>query len=269
MSAPSASGYFQRIDRTRYRPTGLAQGAWADDELHMAPVSGVVIDALERFLGDRQGPALEMTRISFDILGKLHATDLEVQVRVVRPGRTIELLEATVEAGGRAVLQARAWLLAVQDTSTVTGGLPDRLPAPETLTPAVLTDVWTGGFVSSLDIRYCETPSPGRARVWLSTEVPLLAGESASDLAQLVGLMDTANGVAVRESPTEWIFPNVDLTIHLYRQPRGPWIGLDTTVTFGARGHGLTSTVLHDAHGPVGRAEQILTVRSLSPSSGD
>jgi hypothetical protein len=40
-------------------------------------------------------------------------------------------------------------------------------------------------------------------------------------------------------------------------------VGLDTTVVFGPDGVGLTSTVLHDAHGPVGRSEQMLTVRPL------
>jgi hypothetical protein len=75
--------------------------------------------------------------------------------------------------------------------------------------------------------------------------------------------VDTANGIAVRRSPREWMFPNVDLTIHLHRQPTGDWVGLDTTVIFGTGGHGLTSTVLHDVLGPVGQASQTLTVRPL------
>ncbi len=61
------------------------------------------------------------------------------------------------------------------------------------------------------------------------------------------------------------MFPNVDLSIHLYRQPEGRWVGLDTGVVFGRDGQGLTSTVLHDMHGPVGQAQQILTVRPLEP----
>ena len=65
----------------------------------------------------------------------------------------------------------------------------------------------------------------------------------------------------MRESPDHWLFPNLDLTIHLYRTPVAGWVGLDTTVTFGPTGLGLTSSALHDTLGPVGRAEQILTVR--------
>ncbi|CAM5645040.1 hypothetical protein STENM36S_06164 [Streptomyces tendae] len=85
--------------------------------------------------------------------------------------------------------------------------------------------------------------------------------ENASPLASYVALVDTANGIAVRQSPREWMFPNVDLTLHLHRAPRGRWTGLDTTVVFGPTGQGVTSTVLHDLDGPVGHAQQLLTVR--------
>nr|WP_234439415.1 acyl-CoA thioesterase domain-containing protein [Streptomyces wedmorensis] len=91
-------------------------------------------------------------------------------------------------------------------------------------------------------------PRPGRGR-----------GEQP--LASYIALVDTANGIAVQQDPTVWMFPNLDLTIHLHRQQEGPWTGLDTTVAFGPTGQGLTSSVLHDVHGPVGQAEQILTVR--------
>lgn len=41
----------------------------------------------------------------------------------------------------------------------------------------------------------------------------------------------------------------------------GRWTGLDTTVVHGPTGLGITTTVLHDVHGPVGTANQLLTVR--------
>jgi hypothetical protein len=74
-------------------------------------------------------------------------------------------------------------------------------------------------------------------------------------------LVDTANGIAVRADPHRWIFPNVDLTVHLYRQPVGAWVGLDSSAIFGPTGQGLTSSVLHDIYGSVGHANQTLTVR--------
>jgi hypothetical protein len=69
----------------------------------------------------------------------------------------------------------------------------------------------------------------------------------------------------VRVDPGEWLFPNIDLTVHLHRDPLGGpehWVGFDTQVTFGREGVGLTSTTLHDEGGAVGRAEQILTLRA-------
>ncbi|MFF3227186.1 hypothetical protein ACFYV7_30615 [Nocardia suismassiliense] len=95
----------------------------------------------------------------------------------------------------------------------------------------------------------------------MSTRLDLVADETSSPLAGYIALTDTANGIAVRQSPDAWMFPNVDLTIHLYRQPTGRWVGLDTTVIFGPTGQGLTSTILHDVSGPIGQAQQVLTVR--------
>ena len=261
--ADRPTSYFERIGSSRYRPTLHAGGAWTDDELHMAPVAGAIIDAIDVFNDHRPATSLGLARISFDILGKLPAAEFDVDVKVVRPGRTIELLEATMTAGGRPVIQARAWLLAHHDTSAVTGGQADRLPDPEGLASGSLTVVWPGGYISSLDVRHCGEPVQGRSRTWVSTDIDLINDQPVSDLARFVGLIDTANGIAVRESPKKWMFPNVDLTIHLFRQPHGRWVGLDTTVTFGAGGHGLTSTVLHDIDGPVGRSEQILVVKPL------
>ena len=59
------------------------------------------------------------------------------------------------------------------------------------------------------------------------------------------------------------MFPNVDLQIHLYRLPKGKWLGLDVQQQYGADGIGLTTAVLHDEEGPFGHAEQILTVRKV------
>jgi hypothetical protein len=118
-----------------------------------------------------------------------------------------------------------------------------------------------GGYIASLDMRAINGPNPGRTRAWITTPLQLVEGEPTTDLAHFVLLVDTSNGIAVRRPPEEWQFPNVDLTIHLFRQPEGAWVGFDTSVTFGPVGHGLTSTDLYDARGQVGRAAQTLLVR--------
>ncbi|MET0304523.1 MAG: thioesterase family protein, partial [Microbacteriaceae bacterium] len=206
---------------------------------------------------------------SFDILGYLAAEEIAIEVRTVRPGRTIELVEATAHIAGRAAVSARAWFLDAGDTSAVAGGAPDPLPAPDDLESWPMAENWGGGYVASLDVRPVHPPQPGRTTAWLRSDVALVAGETVSDAAAFLALVDTANGIAVREKPVEWLFPNVDLTVHLHRAPRGRWVGLDTTVVFGPTGVGLTDSVLHDGSGPVGRAEQILTVRPTPHRDGE
>lgn len=261
-AAPPA--YFERVDPGRFRATEHTGGAWSVTEQHISPLTGLLVHAVDRFVAERGADGLVTARIAFDILGVVPIAEVDVSVEVVRPGRTIELLEAVALSGGRAVLRARAWRLARHDTAAVAGGHPDPLPPPDGLASAQLSGVWPGGYIASLDVRPLSAPEPGRGTVWLATSVALVADEPVSELARFVGLVDTANGIAVRRSPKEWMFPNVDLTIHLHRQPAGPWVGLDTTVVFGPDGSGLTTTVLHDRTGAVGRAEQLLTVRPLT-----
>jgi hypothetical protein len=254
------STYYSRLDGTRFAPTLHVGGAWRSDEQHFAPVAGLITHVLERHAADS---GLQIGRLAFEILGVIPAQVSTVVVETVRPGRTISLLEATMTVADRPVVRARAWLLARQDTTAVAGGAPEPMPPPARFPVWDGPGTWPGGFIASVEIRRAADATPGRARAWLSTGVDLLADEPVGAMARFVGLIDTANGIAVRQHPGEWMFPNLDLTVHLHRQPTGGPVGLDTTVVFGPDGVGVTSTVLHDAHGAVGRAEQVLTVRRL------
>jgi hypothetical protein len=165
------------------------------------------------------------------------------------------------------VVRAQAWRLAVQDTAAVAGGLPRPLTPRERCAPFGAAAAWPGGYIRSVEVLRAPGGEPGAGQAWLRTLLPLVEGEPATPLASFLGLVDTANGMNVRLDPRAWTFPNLDLTVHLHRTPQGGpgrWAGFDTLVTVGAGGVGLTSTTLHDEQGPVGRAEQILTVRPVA-----
>jgi hypothetical protein len=259
-----SGAYYQRLDAERFQPTDHVQGAWNEDEQHMAPLSGLLAHALERH---DPHPGLVLARVSYDILGLIGLAPTQVRVRTVRHGKTIELLEAVAIVAGRDVVRARAWRLLSQDTGAVTGGLPRAMPVHALCVPLHASEIWSGGYVRSIEALRAPGAIPGEGQVWIRTALPLLEGEPVSPVAAFLGLVDTANGMNVRLDPRAWAFPNVDLTVHLHRSPEGGpgrWIGLDTLVTVGADGIGLTSTTLHDEHGPVGRAEQSLTVRPMA-----
>ncbi|MBI4912273.1 MAG: thioesterase family protein [Acidobacteria bacterium] len=229
----------------------------------MAPVSGLLAHALQ---GHEPREGMCLARVTYEILGLIPLAPTAIRTRTLRPGRTIELVEAVASAGGREVVRAQAWRLSRQDTRGVAGGLPRPLPPREACEPFPAADLWAGGYIASIEVLRGPGGLAGEGQAWLRTKHALLEDEAVSPLAAYLGLVDTANGMNTRLNPRQWAFPNIDLSIHLYRTPEGGpgrWIGFDTLVTIGENGVGLTSTTLHDEHGPVGRAEQILTVRGM------
>ncbi|MDQ6715969.1 MAG: thioesterase family protein [Actinomycetota bacterium] len=261
----SASGghvgsYYRPLGDGAYEPTIHVEGAWNPREQHMAPVSGLLAHAIESH-EPREG--MQLARVTYEILGMIPAERSEVTVRTVRPGRTIELVEATLDAGGRTVVRARAWRLATHDSADVAGGAADPLPDPESMPVWDGTRTWPGGYISSLEGRAATGNVPGRGQVWLRTGIGLIEGVEVSPTAAFLGLVDTANGIVVRADPRAWMFPNVELSVHLHRRPVPGWVGFDTRVVIDPDGIGLTASTLHDIGGPVGRSEQLLTVRRL------
>lgn len=257
------TGYYRRVSDTAFEPTRHVQGAWRDDEQHMGPASGLLAHALETVY---PRPDLQLCRISYEILGVIAAERSEIEVEVIRPGRTIELLQARMVIDGRTAIRATGWRLATGDTAAAAGGAPEPLPDPQLWPDFDITDRWSGGYIDSLRVRLAPDARPGDCRAWLTTDVTLIEDEPVSDLAAFTALVDTANGLAAREDPQAWLYPNLDLTIHYVRSPRldGPrqrWVGLDTAAVWGPDGVGLTSSTVYDRHGAVGRAEQILTLR--------
>ena len=257
----TASSYFVRLDEGAFSATDRTAGAWSTEEQHFSPMAGLLTHVVERFVAGRPDDELQIARITFEILGTIAIEEFEVDVAVVRAGRTIELLDVTCVARGRPVVRGRIWRLLRVDTMRVRGGLPDALPPPDSFPAADMTRTWPGGFIASLDFRRIEPPADGRARTWVRSPLALVAHEPTSDLARLVALVDTMNGVGPLIPPDDWFFPNVDLSVQLWRQPTGEWLGMDTSVGIGGAGIGVTNAVLHDVAGAIGRAQQTLTIR--------
>ena len=248
-----------------YQPTEHAQGAWNEHEQHMAPATGLLTAELERYVPQSN---MRLARISLDILGLIPFDDFTITTRCIRPGRTIELIEAVMSSGGRDSIVARAWRLMTQDTSVIAGledkqatHLPDELPEWDGMKG------WPGKFIESVRLVSDPKRRVGKGMVWITNDMDMIEGETTDDLVHLLGMVDTANGVVPRLglglSKLEWMFPNTDLQIHMHRSPMGRWLGIEAVQQYGADGIGLTSAILHDVHGPFGRSEQILTIRPL------
>ena len=252
--------YFVPLGGGHFFATDNVGGAWYTDEQHIAPLFGLLTHLVELDRDARRAAGLVVASLSFDILGRIGLGEFTTGVRLLRPGRSVELVEAVASQGGRDAVRLRAWLLRPGDTATLAATTLEPIAPPAETEPWDPTQEWPGGFIASVEVRRRQF-QPGRAHFWARTPVPLIAGGGYSQLAYFVGLLDIANGMTVRAAPTDLAFPNVELNVQLFSPPTGEWVGFDTRVTFGAHGVGVTSTVLHDVGGPVGVMAQTLTIR--------
>ncbi|WP_460849316.1 thioesterase family protein [Nocardioides ultimimeridianus] len=255
--------YWRRTGESGFAPTEHVGGAWNAAEQHIAPAMGLLAHCVELDRDARRPDAPAISRASYDILGPVPLEQVTVSVAVTRPGRTIELVRAEGCHDGRPFLVLHAWLIAGRDTGAVAGTKLPSVPGPEDTPAWDMTSIWPGGFIASLEVRRTLL-APGRSVVWARTPHALVEGEPVSRTAAVAGLLDITNGVSPRVDPRSVGFPNLDLTAHLLRSPAPSadgWLGLDTTVSFGPGGLGITSSVVHDAAGVLGTTAQTLTVR--------
>ncbi|WP_144828261.1 thioesterase family protein [Kocuria rhizophila] len=252
--------HYIRTGELSFRTTVYTQGAWSPLEQHMAASSGLLVHEIER-----NHPREDMipVRFSFDILGFIAGGEIEVHTRVLRPGKTIELVEATMSSGGRDCIRLSMWRLKTSDTQDVAGGEIEPLTPLEQCEELNMYEQWGGGYIGSLEARVARMPRPGSGAGWLRISKAVVEGEQSSPTAQFISAVDAANGLAPRVEIGPWAFPNVDLTIHMFRAPVSAWVGLDTNVEFGGDGVGLTHSELFDEQGPIGRVAQALTVRRM------
>ena len=245
------AGAFVATDNTR--------GPWDPEHQHAGPPSALLARAFERF---EPKDNLRIVRVTTEILRPVPIEELRLDVSLVRSGRSVELLEGTLRSERHEVMRARAWRMRETDI-----GIPEPHRQPmrllEDARPVPLFPTLAEvGYHTSMEWRFFSggfhDPGPGEA--WLRMKIPLVPGEDPSPLVRTIVAADSGNGVSSPLDYERYLFVNTDLTVQLYRDPEGEWIGLDARSHVEPTGIGLTETVLHDRSGPVGRAMQTLFV---------
>lgn len=256
-----------------FEATFSTTGPWFADAQHVGPPSALLVRALER-LDDGRGPdapGLVTARVTVEVLGPVPAGPVEVTAEIERPGRSIQMAGATMTAGGRPVLRARAWRLARGDTSAVTTGLATGMPGPDAATVRDdRPDGWLPGYLDAMEWGWVSgwLAEAGPGQAWVRQRVPLVEGEEPSPLQRLMAVADSANGISAPLDVRSWLFLNTELTVHLHRDPVGERFGLDACTVVGPSGLGTVSAAVHDRDGHVGRISQALTVRPRRPDAG-
>src|SRR5262245_39733345 len=86
--------------------TEHTEGPWTPGAQHGGPPAALLGRAIERTPGLA---GAMVSRVTCEILGPVPVGDLTIRTRLVRSGRSVELVEAELEAGGRTAMRAAAW----------------------------------------------------------------------------------------------------------------------------------------------------------------
>jgi hypothetical protein len=249
--------FFARTGPGTFHASAHAAGPWDPHAQHGGPPSALLASELAA-LGD--APGLAIARCTFELLGPVPVGHIALETRIARPGRRVQLLEGTLSAGGRAVLRARAWQIAIaQAPPTPAATAPPPLPGAESPLP----EGWSAsGYLRAIEWRMARGgfAEPGPAAAWTRPRIPLVAGEPLTPLARVLLVADSGNGISSALDLAAWHFINPELTVHLLRPAQGEWICLDAVTEIGADGPGLARSTLSDAGGPVAYGVQSLLV---------
>jgi len=96
---------------------------------------------------------------------------------------------------------------------------------------------------------------------WFRLRYPILDDDSLTPAVRAACAADFGSGFSCPLPFDQYLFPNVDLTMALYRNPVDDYIGLNSHTWVGPDGIALTQSTIHDTIGPVGTALQTLRVR--------
>jgi hypothetical protein len=250
------------VDGDRFVPTDLTRGPWTPDAQHGGPPAALLTRAVEAV--DAPLP-MQVARATFELLRPVPLAPLTITTDVLRPGKKVQLIGATLRAGDVEVMRATALRirsadLPVPDDLGIEAGVPP-LPALETAVtpPFAVQDDLAHFHRHAIELRAVaggfDRAGPGTA--WFRLRVPLLAGEEPSGAARAVAIADFGNGLSW-VLPPEWLFINPDLTVHLLRPPVGEWICLASRTLTSSTGSGMAESAIYDERGRVGRAVQSL-----------
>lgn len=254
-----ASFYVQRDERT-FEPTAATVGPWDPKLQHGGPPAALVGRAFEA-IGGRTD--MRVAHFTLDFLGVVPLAPMTLETEVLRPGKRVELVGATVSMGGRAVLRASAWRVAVSEARSPLVGLDEPVPPiPATADLELFETNPDFGYGRAIEWRFTEGGfrKKGPATVWTRLRIPLLEGEAPSPLVRLLAMVDSANGVSWETDFATHTFVPVALTVATTRPAATEWVGMAARTMLAGDGVGTTKARLFDERGTIGQAVQGLFV---------
>jgi Thioesterase-like superfamily len=253
---------FYESDGDGFIATELTRGPWDPGAQHAGPPSALLGREIERADG---ADGFQVVRVTFEILKPVPIGPVRVEAEVVRPGRSVQMIEASLSDGDGALMRARAWRIrtAALEIPGDVVTTPDPPPGPEEgEQPEFFATGQSVGYHTAMEWRSVGGGflEPGPATVWMRMGCQLVAGEEPTPLQRTLVAADVGNGISAVLDWRRFLFVNVDLSVHLERMPEGEWICVDAVTLPQPQGIGTAESVLSDERGRIGRAAQALLI---------
>jgi Thioesterase-like superfamily len=246
-------------DGERYVATEVGLGPWYPGALHGGAPAALVARVLAEAVPD---PALTLTRITYEFLRPVMVGTMSVSTELVRPGRRVTVIDATVRDGaGVEVMRARA--LFARPAAFAAG--PDRpppFPGPEEGAPNDWVRSGPMFATHGIELRFVQGQfgAAGPSTAWSRLQVPMVEGEPVLGVERIAAAADFGNGIA---SVLDWgrhSFINPDLTVYIEREPVDEWVALQSEMRVVDGSVSVATSVLWDRRGRIGLAVQALLV---------
>lgn len=253
-----ADSFFIQEAEDRFVATDHTRGPWTSDAQHAGPPAALLGRAIER-ADARSG--FQVARVTFEILRPVPIDLLKVDARIRRPGRSVELVEATLSHEGEPVMLGRAWRIRT-DHHEFEAVVPDPKPPPPPNQGQRVEPFGSGGYLAAMETSFTAGSfvEPGPATAWFRMRYPLIENERPSPLTRVLIAADSGNGISATIDWSRWFFINPDLSVYLHRLPLGEWVCLDAMTIPEAHGIGVAASTIWDEEGPIGRGIQSLFI---------
>jgi hypothetical protein len=257
-----AEAFYEPDGEGRYVATELTRGPWDPASQHAGPPSALLGREIELLDSSED---FQVGRVVFEILRPVPIGPVTVETKVLRPGRKVQLVEASLSGEAGELMRATAWLLRASELELPEGVLAeDEAPAgpAEGWTPEFFPTGQDVGYHTAMEWKAIAGAflEAGPATVWMRMRQPLVAGEEPTPLQRALVAADVGNGISAVLDWREYVFINVDLTVHFERMPEGEWVCVDAVSRPQPTGIGTAESVLSDTHGRIGRAAQSLLI---------
>jgi Thioesterase-like superfamily len=237
---------FETLGANRWQPAALAAGPFAG--LQGGAVASLLTAEVEALAPERKwGSAVSVTAW---FLRPTPMANLRTQLAVVAEGGRVSVIDNTLWPDDEAAPCATVRVTLSRERAVEVPGLADADGKP--IDPGrfpLRTHQAAHGRPWFMDAMEART---GDDVAWFRLNHPIIEGV-AGPLSSVLGPADWTHGIS-RPFQNVVADPNPNLTVQLFRQPRGDWVGIRAQTRWQpATGHGVGSGTLLDLRGEIGR----------------